>query len=78
MTSREELVNSAMIPAFKLAKFAKPLVWDQILELNQNKSQKWWRSAVLNAESAGLIRWNSRTKTWALTAEGQRYIRSVN
>lgn len=60
----------------QLAKFATPLTWDEIVQIQPEMPKSWWRHAVIDADEygRGLLRWIPRLQAWTLTDRGRSVV----
>lgn len=65
------------LSAGTLARFADGMTWEQILEMTAGKRAAWWRMAVADAETRGLLVWDRSTR-WILTPVGRAVTRGVS
>lgn len=69
------IYESARMPTGTLARFADGLSWAEIRSVDPKTPMGWWRGAVFNAETDGLLVWLGGR--WWLTDAGRDAVRSV-
>lgn len=74
---RKPVTAAARLDAGTLARFARPLTWAEILELDRRVRSLWWTYALGDAEDRGLLRWLKAQRAWVLTDAGRDAVRGV-
>lgn len=76
MSGRPPRVRAKRLLSDQLAQFETPKTWEEIFKLAPRMLQVEWRDCIARADERGegFLRWDTKTKTWRITAKGRAFV----